>query len=123
MHRLLLLLALIASLLLPTAARANPIEPEKAFAMRAQALDAQTIEVVFMRLMVALDRVYKELRVDLVKSRLLLTIWDLGQNALNEAKDNPPGPALRGRYAVDFCAAWTDYLKFRLNQAAGLVEA
>jgi len=47
MHRLLLLLALIASLLLPAAARANPIEPEKAFAMRAQALDAQTIEVVF----------------------------------------------------------------------------
>lgn len=47
MHRLFLLLALIASLLLPTAARANPIEPEKAFAMRAQALDAQTIEVVF----------------------------------------------------------------------------
>lgn len=75
--------------------------------------------VVFMRLMVALDRVYKELRVDLVKSRLLLTIWDLGQNALNEAKDNPPGPALRGRYAADFCAAWTDYLKFRLNQAVG----
>ncbi|HRO34877.1 protein-disulfide reductase DsbD [Thauera sp.] len=47
MHRMLLLLALIASLLLPAAARANPIEPEKAFAMRAQALDAQTIEVVF----------------------------------------------------------------------------
>ena len=47
MHRLLLLLALIASLLLPAAAHANPIEPEKAFAMRAQALDAQTIEVVF----------------------------------------------------------------------------
>ena len=47
MHRLVLLLALIASLLLPAAARANPIEPEKAFAMRAQALDAQTIEVVF----------------------------------------------------------------------------
>jgi len=47
MHRLFLLLALIASLLLPAAARANPIEPEKAFAMRAQALDAQTIEVVF----------------------------------------------------------------------------
>lgn len=47
MHRLLLLLALIASLLFPTLARANPIEPEKAFAMRAQALDAQTVEVVF----------------------------------------------------------------------------
>ena len=47
MHRLLLLLALIASLLFPTLARANPIEPEKAFAMRAQALDTQTIEVVF----------------------------------------------------------------------------
>ncbi len=47
MHRLLLLLALVASLLAPTLSRANPIEPEKAFAMRAQALDAQTVEVVF----------------------------------------------------------------------------
>ena len=47
MHRLLLLLALIASVLAPTLSRANPIEPEKAFAMRAQALDAQTVEVVF----------------------------------------------------------------------------
>ncbi len=47
MHRLLLLLALVASVLAPTLSRANPIEPEKAFAMRAQALDAQTVEVVF----------------------------------------------------------------------------
>ncbi|ATE61554.1 protein-disulfide reductase DsbD [Thauera sinica] len=50
MHRLPILLALLASLLfqLCTAARAaDPIEPEKAFAMRAQALDAETVEVVF----------------------------------------------------------------------------
>ena len=48
LHRLLGLFALLASLLaLAPAAHANPIEPEKAFAMRAQALDAQTIEVVF----------------------------------------------------------------------------
>jgi thiol:disulfide interchange protein DsbD len=50
MHRLLLLLALLANLLVLTAfpARAaDPIEPEKAFALRAQALDAQTVEVVF----------------------------------------------------------------------------
>ncbi|NLF54804.1 MAG: protein-disulfide reductase DsbD [Thauera phenolivorans] len=46
MHRLLLLLALLASLLSP-AAHANPIAPEKAFAMQAQALDADTVEVVF----------------------------------------------------------------------------
>jgi thiol:disulfide interchange protein DsbD len=48
LHRLLALFALLASLvaLAPTA-HANPIEPEKAFAMRAQALDAQTVEVVF----------------------------------------------------------------------------
>ena len=46
MRRLLILLALLASLL-PFAAVANPIAPEKAFAMRAQALDAQTIEVIF----------------------------------------------------------------------------
>ncbi len=47
MHRLLLLLALVASLLTPILSHANPIAPEKAFAMRAQALDAQTVEVVF----------------------------------------------------------------------------
>ncbi len=46
MHRLLIALALIASLL-PFSASANPIAPEQAFAMRAQALDGQTIEVVF----------------------------------------------------------------------------
>lgn len=46
MQRLLLLLALLASLLSP-AAQANPIAPEKAFAMQAQALDADTVEVVF----------------------------------------------------------------------------
>jgi thiol:disulfide interchange protein DsbD len=48
LHRLLWLFAVLASLLaLAPAAHANPIAPEKAFAMRAQALDAQTIEVVF----------------------------------------------------------------------------
>jgi len=47
MHRLLILLSLLASLLLPGLSHANPIEPEKAFALRAQALDAQTVEVVF----------------------------------------------------------------------------
>ena len=48
LHRLLGLFALLASLLaLAPAAHANPIAPEKAFAMRAQALDAQTVEVVF----------------------------------------------------------------------------
>ncbi|MBN8443706.1 MAG: protein-disulfide reductase DsbD [Thauera sp.] len=50
MHRLLILLALLANLLsftAPSALAADPIEPEKAFAMRAHALDAQTIEVVF----------------------------------------------------------------------------
>ena len=48
LHRLLALFALLASLLaLAPTAHANPIEPEKAFAMRAQALDAQTVEVVF----------------------------------------------------------------------------
>jgi thiol:disulfide interchange protein DsbD len=48
LHRLLWLFALLASLLaLAPAAHANPIAPEKAFAMRAQALDAQTVEVVF----------------------------------------------------------------------------
>ncbi|MCK2126795.1 protein-disulfide reductase DsbD [Thauera aromatica] len=41
-----LLLAVLATLFALTA-RANPIEPEKAFALRAQALDAQTVEVVF----------------------------------------------------------------------------
>lgn len=48
-HRLLLLLAALAALLglaTPSLA-AEPIEPEKAFAMRARALDAQTVEVVF----------------------------------------------------------------------------
>lgn len=53
MHRLLILLALLANLLslnglfLSTARAADPIAPEQAFAMRAQALDAQTVEVVF----------------------------------------------------------------------------
>ncbi len=52
MHRLLTLLSLLAGLLLsglllPNHSQANPIEPEKAFALRAQALDAQTVEVVF----------------------------------------------------------------------------
>jgi len=50
MHRLTILLALLASLLLQLSSpadAADPIEPEKAFAMRAQALDAQTLEVVF----------------------------------------------------------------------------
>ena len=48
LHRLLALFALLASLVaLAPVAHANPIEPEKAFAMRAQALDAQTVEVVF----------------------------------------------------------------------------
>jgi thiol:disulfide interchange protein DsbD len=48
LHRLAWLLALLASLFaLAPAAHANPIAPEKAFAMRAQALDAQTVEVVF----------------------------------------------------------------------------
>ena len=47
-NRLLWLFALVASLLvLAPGAHANPIAPEKAFAMRAQALDAQTVEVVF----------------------------------------------------------------------------
>ncbi|MCK2097023.1 protein-disulfide reductase DsbD [Thauera aromatica] len=41
-----LLLAVLATLF-ALSARANPIEPEKAFALRAQALDAQTVEVVF----------------------------------------------------------------------------
>ncbi|MHB1374305.1 MAG: protein-disulfide reductase DsbD [Thauera sp.] len=48
LYRLLGLFMLLASLLaLAPAAHANPIEPEKAFAMRAQALDAKTVEVVF----------------------------------------------------------------------------
>ena len=52
LHRLIGLLALLASLFaslltLAPAAHANPIAPEKAFAMRAQALDAQTVEVIF----------------------------------------------------------------------------
>ena len=41
-----LLLAVLATLF-ALSARANPIEPEKAFALRAQALDAQAVEVVF----------------------------------------------------------------------------
>ena len=47
MHRLLILLALLASFFALPAHAAEPIAPEKAFAMRAQALDAQTVEVVF----------------------------------------------------------------------------
>jgi len=47
MHRLLILISLLASLLLPSLSHADPIEPEKAFALHAQALDAQTVEVVF----------------------------------------------------------------------------
>ena len=47
MHRLLILLSLLASLLLPGLSHADPIEPEKAFRLRAQALDAQTVEVIF----------------------------------------------------------------------------
>ncbi|SEF54923.1 thiol:disulfide interchange protein DsbD [Thauera chlorobenzoica] len=46
LHRTLWLLAMLASLF-ASAAHANPIAPEKAFALRAQALDAQTVEVVF----------------------------------------------------------------------------
>lgn len=46
-HRLLTLLALVASLLALSAHAAEPIQPEKAFAMRAQAFDGQTVEVVF----------------------------------------------------------------------------
>ncbi len=47
MRTLLILLALLANLLALPGHAADPIEPEKAFAMRAQALDAQTLEVVF----------------------------------------------------------------------------
>lgn len=49
MRRLLILLALLANLLsfAPSALAADPIEPEKAFAVRAHALDPQTIEIVF----------------------------------------------------------------------------
>ena len=47
MHRLLILLSLLASLLLPNLSHADPIAPEKAFALSAQALDAETVEVVF----------------------------------------------------------------------------
>ena len=52
MRRLLLLLAVLANLLslgglAPSARAADPIAPEQAFAMRARALDAQTVEVVF----------------------------------------------------------------------------
>lgn len=75
--------------------------------------------VVFFRLMVALEQAYKELRVDVSKSKLLKAIWDQGQAALNEAKDNPPGPRVTGLTSVAFCREWTSYLKFRLNQVAG----
>ena len=48
LRRLLWLLTLVASLFaLAPAAQANPIAPEKAFVPRAQALDGQTVEVVF----------------------------------------------------------------------------
>jgi thiol:disulfide interchange protein DsbD len=47
MQRLLLLLALLASLVALPPAHANPIPPEQAFRMKAQALDADTVEVVF----------------------------------------------------------------------------
>ncbi|MBR0567153.1 protein-disulfide reductase DsbD [Azoarcus sp. L1K30] len=47
MQRLLILLALLASLFSPPGRAADPIEPEKAFAMTARALDAKTLEVVF----------------------------------------------------------------------------
>lgn len=75
--------------------------------------------VVFMRLMVAIEQAYKELRVDVSKSKLLRVIWEHGQAALNDAKDNPPGPSVTGLTAVAFCREWTSYLKFRLNQIAG----
>lgn len=47
MQRLLILLALLASLFALPGHAADPIEPEKAFAMSARALDAQTVEIVF----------------------------------------------------------------------------
>ncbi|AWI79267.1 MAG: thiol:disulfide interchange protein [Betaproteobacteria bacterium HGW-Betaproteobacteria-13] len=47
MQRLLILLALLASLFSLPGQAADPIEPEKAFAMTARALDPQTVEVVF----------------------------------------------------------------------------
>ncbi|WP_041643068.1 protein-disulfide reductase DsbD [Azoarcus olearius] len=47
MHRLFALLAILACLLAHPARASEPIEPEKAFAMQARALDAQTVEVVF----------------------------------------------------------------------------
>ena len=48
LHALIRLFALLASFIaLVPAVQADPIEPEKAFAMRAQALDAHTVEVVF----------------------------------------------------------------------------
>ncbi len=47
MHRLLILLALLASLFSLPGHAADPIDPRKAFAMSARALDAQTVEVVF----------------------------------------------------------------------------
>lgn len=47
MQRLLILLAVLASLFSLPVHAADPIEPEKAFAMSARALDPQTVEVVF----------------------------------------------------------------------------
>ncbi len=48
LYALIRLFALLASFIaLVPAVQADPIEPEKAFAMRAQALDAHTVEVVF----------------------------------------------------------------------------
>ena len=47
MQRLLILLALLASLFSLPGQAADPIEPEKAFAMTARALDPQTVEIVF----------------------------------------------------------------------------
>ena len=72
--------------------------------------------LVFMRLMAALEQVYQELRVDVSKSKLLATIWDLGQAALSAATDVPPGPRLVGMTSVAFCREWTGYLRFRLQQ-------
>ncbi len=45
--RFLLLLVLLVSLLLAAPARANPIAPELAFPMQAQAIDEHTVEVIF----------------------------------------------------------------------------
>ena len=75
--------------------------------------------IVFMRLMAALEQAYKELRVDVSKSKLLRVIWEAGQEALSGAKDNPPGPSVTGKTATAFCREWTEYLKFRLYIAVG----